>query len=404
MQVRAGHDGAAAGIRPLIADLDGDNIAELAARAAAIPDMLTLWYGEGDLVTPAFIRDAAKAALDSGATFYEPDMRGCADLVGALSDYLSRLHGRPVGTDRSTVTPGGMQAIHLALMLVAGPGDAVVFLEPQWPNIRRAIHLAGAEPRAVALEETGAGWQLDLDRLIAACDGRTRAIVFSSPANPCGWTASAAELAALIGFGRRTGIWIIADEVYNRLHFAARAAPSVIALADPEDRVLSVNSFSKAWAMTGWRLGWLTHPARVQGRLGAMSQYVNSGTAPFVQAAGAVALRAGEGLVATLRDRCRQGTEAAWQALSGVDRLRLGPRPEAGMYVFFRIDGIDDSAAACRMLIEEARVGLAPGYLFGPPGRAHLRMCVARDRARIAEAAHRIACALHSAPAAAGGG
>ncbi|MCL4189017.1 MAG: pyridoxal phosphate-dependent aminotransferase [Rhodobacteraceae bacterium] len=386
---RAGH-----GLRPLIADLDVENIADLAARAAAIPGILTLWYGEGDVVTPAFIRDAAKAALDAGATFYEPDMRGWADLVAALSGYLSRLHGRTVGPDRSTVTPGGMQAVHLALMLVAGPGDNVVFLEPQWPNIRRAIHLAGAEPRPVALEETAAGWRLDLDRLLAACDGRTRAIMFSSPSNPCGWTASADELRAMIGHCRRSGVWVIADEVYNRLSFAADAAPSVIALAAPEDRVLSVNSFSKAWAMTGWRLGWLTHPPSLQVRLGAMTQYVNSGTAPFVQAAGAAALQDGEGLVAALRERCRAGIETAWEALGSINRLRLGPRPPGGMYAFFRIEGIDDSREACRMLIEEAGVGLAPGHLFGAPGRAHLRMCVARDTARIAEASDRIARAL----------
>jgi len=394
MDSTAGGQRAEHGLRPLIADLDVENIADLAARAAAVPGILTLWYGEGDVVTPAFIRDAATAALDAGATFYEPDMRGRADLVAALAAYLSRLHGRAVGPDRSTVTPGGMQAVHLALMLVAGPGDNVVFLEPQWPNIRRAIHLAGAEPRPVALAETAAGWRLDLDRLFAACDARTRAIMFSSPSNPCGWTASADELGALIGHGRRSGTWIIADEVYNRLSFAADAAPSVIALAQPEDRVLSVNSFSKAWAMTGWRLGWLTHPPSVQARLGAMTQYVNSGTAPFVQAAGAAALRDGEGLVAALRDRCRAGIDAAWEALGGINRLRLGPRPPGGMYAFFRIEGIDDSRQACRMLIEEAGVGLAPGHLFGAPGRAHLRMCVARDTARIAEACDRIAGAL----------
>jgi aspartate/methionine/tyrosine aminotransferase len=382
--------------RPLIQDLDTDNIADLAARAGAIADVITLWYGEGDVVTPTFIRDAAKAALDAGQTFYVPDMRGARPLVEALAAYQTRLHGRAIGPDRSTVTPGGMQALHLALMAVAGLGDNVVFVEPQWPNIRRAIFLAGAEPRAVPMADTAAGWRLDLGRLFATCDARTRAILFSSPANPSGWTASREDLAALLAFSRRTGVWIIADEVYNRLFFDAAAAPSILALAEDDDRALSVNSFSKAWAMTGWRIGWLSHPAALAPALGAMTQYVNSGTAAFVQAGAVAALTAGEPLVAAMRDRCRAGIDAAWEALSAVNRLRLPEKPPGGMYAFFRIEGIDDSRAAARLLLETARVGLAPGYLFGEPARAHLRLCVARDTGAIAAAAGRIAAALRA--------
>lgn len=380
--------------RPLIRDLDVENIADLATRAREIPDVLTLWYGEGDMVTPAFIREAAKEALDAGATFYEPDMRGTAPLISALSDYQTRLHGRPIGLDRSTVTPGGMQAVYLALMLVAGPGDNVVFVEPQWPNIRRAIYLTGAEPRAVAMRAGPEGWELDLEALFSACDGQTRAIMFSSPSNPSGWTARSAELAALIDFSRRTGIWIIADEVYNRLFFGAEAAPSVLALAEEEDRVLSVNSFSKGWAMTGWRVGWLSHPASLSRTIGAVTQYVNSGTAPFVQAAAAAALRGGEEVVAGIRARCEAGITATWDALGEINAIDLGPRPPGGMYAFFRIEGHEDSRVACAMLLERARVGLAPGFLFGEPGRPFIRLCICRETAQIAEAANRIATAL----------
>lgn len=380
--------------RPLIQDLDTENIADLAARAAAIPDVITLWYGEGDVVTPAFIRDAAKAALDAGATFYVPDMRGYRPLTEALAAYQTRLHGRPVGLDRTTVTPGGMQAVHLALMTVAGMGDNVVFVEPQWPNIRRSIFLAGAEPRAVPMDQTAAGWRLDLDRVFAACDARTRAIMFSSPANPSGWTATRDELGALRDFSRRTGVWIIADEVYNRLFFADEAAPSILSVAEDEDRALSVNSFSKAWAMTGWRVGWLSHPPALSKKLGAMTQYVNSGTAAFVQAGAAAAVTGGEGVVAATRARAQAGIDAAWAALGAVNRLRLPAKPPGGMYAFFHIDGIDDSREAARLILEMARVGLAPGFMFGTPARAFLRLCILRDTAQIAEAADRIAGAL----------
>jgi aspartate/methionine/tyrosine aminotransferase len=247
------------------------------------------------------------------------------------------------------------------------------------------------------MDETAEGWRLDLDRVFAACDARTRAIMFSSPANPSGWTASRAELAALLDFSRRTGTWIIADEVYNRLYFAAEAAPSILALAEDEDRALSVNSFSKGWAMTGWRIGWLSHPPALSKTLGAMTQYINSGTAGFVQAGATAALTKGEPVVAAMRDRCRAGIDAAWDALGAVNRLRLGPKPPGGMYAFFRIEGIDDSREAAHMILETARVGLAPGYLFGKPARAFLRMCVARETGQIAAAAERIAGALRKA-------
>ncbi|MEM9048947.1 MAG: pyridoxal phosphate-dependent aminotransferase [Pseudomonadota bacterium] len=380
--------------RPLIQDLDLDNIADLATRASALSDVVTLWYGEGDVVTPDHVRAAAKASLDAGDTFYVPDMRGRASLIEALAAYQTRLHGRHIGLDRSTVTPGGMQAVHLALTLVVGQGDNVVFIEPQWPNIRRAIHLAGAEPRAVAMLPGETGWQLDLDALFAACDARTRAIMFSSPCNPTGWTASHDDLQALLSFSRQRGIWIIADEVYNRLSFTGAAAPSILDLAEYEDRALSVNSFSKAWAMTGWRVGWLSHPPSVGQKLGAMTQYINSGTAAFIQAGAAAAITQGEPTVTALRARCRAGVDTVWEVLGGINAIRLDPKPEGGMYAFFRIEGVDDSREACRMILEEARVGLAPGYMFGAPAQAYLRMCVCRDTADIGKASLRIAEAL----------
>jgi aspartate aminotransferase len=381
-------------IRPQIMDLQTENIAELAVRAKAIPDVITLWYGEGDLVTPEFIREAAKAALDAGQTFYVPDMRGLPALTEALSAYLTRLHGRNIPVERSTVTPGGMQAVFLALELILDRGDNVVYVEPQWPNIRSAIHLVGGEPRPVALTYDNGDWQLDLDEIFDRCDARTRAIMFSSPSNPLGWTASREELAALIAFSRRTGIWIVSDELYNRLCFDADAAPSVLQVAEDEDLTLSINGFSKAWAMTGWRAGWLTHPPSVAKSLGAMTQYMNSGTAAFIQAGAHAAIVDGEETVRTVRGRCRDGVEAAYASLSGLNSVVLPQKPRGGMYVVFSIAGESDSRAACTRILEEARVGLAPGWLFGESSNAFVRMCVCRDAGQIADASRRIANAL----------
>jgi aspartate/methionine/tyrosine aminotransferase len=381
-------------IRPQIIDLETENIASLAVRAQKIPDVITLWYGEGDLVTPHFIRAAAKASLDAGQTFYVPDMRGLPALTEALSAYQSKLHQKDIPVARSTVTPGGMQAVFLALSLIVDHGGNVVYVEPQWPNIRQAIHIVGGEPRPVALDFVDSDWRLDLQKLFDACDARTRAIMFSTPSNPLGWTATREELEALISFSRRTGVWIVSDELYNRLAFEGDRAPSVLQIAEPEDLVISVNGFSKAWAMTGWRIGWLTHPPSVAPALGAMTQYVNSGAAAFVQAGARAAIVDGEPFVREVRARCAAGMEAAYSALEGLNSIALPKKPQAGMYVMLGLAGETDSAAACARILETARVGLAPGRLFGKSSNAFMRMCICRDSSEVAEACRRIAGAI----------
>ncbi|WP_048645402.1 pyridoxal phosphate-dependent aminotransferase [Nitratireductor soli] len=381
------------GIRPQIQDLRTENIAQLAVKARELGGVIPLWYGEGDVVTPAFIREAAKAALDAGNTFYIPNMRGMDALNETLSAYQTRIHGRPIGIDRSTVAPGGMQALFLALEMLVDLGTNVVYVEPQWPNIHNAIHMVGGEPRPVPLRFDG-DWRLDLDALFDRCDARTRAIFLSTPSNPTGWTASTEEMRVLLEFSRSTGIWIISDEVYGRLYFDGDVAPSMLQIADDDDRVLSVNSFSKAWAMTGWRIGWLTHPTGVADHLAAMTQYANSGTAGFVQAGAEVALRQGESLVAEIRGRAKTGLDLAYERLGGISSLELPEKPRGGMYTFFRLRGEPDAQAAAARILETSRVGLAPGHLFGDASRAFLRMCVMRDAREIETALDRMVNAL----------
>ena len=366
------------GIRAQIRDLKTENIALLAARARELNDVIPLWFGEGDVVTPPFIREAAQKALDDGVTFYIPNMRGYGPLIEALSDYQSDLHGKRIPVARSTVAPSGMQALYLALSLIVDVGTNVVYVAPQWPNIHNAIHLIGGEPRPVPLD-FDTDWRLNLDRLYAACDARTRAIFLSTPSNPTGWTATQEELKALLDFSRRTGVWIIADEVYNRLYFDGKAAPSILAVAEDSDRVLSVNSFSKAWAMTGWRIGWLTHPSGVADQLGAMTQYANSGTAGFIQAGAAAALMQGEPLVGQIRDKIKAGLDLAYERLGTIPGIVLPEKPRGGMYVFFGLADQPDAGKACAMILEKARVGLAPGHMFGASSNAFMRMCVFRD-------------------------
>jgi len=377
------------GVRAQIQDLDTENIAELAVRARALGDVIPLWYGEGDDVTSEAIRAAAKCALDRGSTFYIPDMRGMPTLTSELSAYLTRLYGRLIPADRSTVTPGGMQALYLGLSLVLDGGTNAVYLEPQWPNIARTIFALGAEPRPVPLG-FDTDFHLDLDRLFGTCDARTRAIVLSTPSNPTGWTASREEFAALLAFSRRTGIWIVSDEVYGRLYFEGEAAPSILEGAEDDDRVLVVNSFSKAWAMTGWRVGWLNHPSGLAAEVAALTQYMNSGTAGFVQAGALEALQNGEPVVRAIKAKLARGMDLSYERLSACPAFLLPEKPRGGMYTFFGLKGEEDSRAACFRVLEAARVGLAPGYMFGDSARRFLRMCVLRDRKTLEDALDRL--------------
>jgi aspartate/methionine/tyrosine aminotransferase len=273
-------------------------------------------------------------------------------------------------------------------------GTNVVYLTPQWPNIHTPIHLVGGEPRPVPMMYD-TDFRLDLDRVFAACDARTRAICFSSPCNPTGWTATTEELQALLDFSRQTGIWLICDEVYSRLFFSARAAPSILGVAEDGDRVLSLNSFSKAWAMTGWRVGWLTHTSGIADQLAAMTQYVNSGTAAFVQAGAHAAMTEGEPLVEEIRQRIKTGLDLTYDRLGGLDSIALPEKPRGGMYAFFQLKGETDSKRAAARLIAEAKVGLSPGYLFGKSSQSFLRMCVFRDSSQIALALDRLVAALN---------
>lgn len=370
---------AIARLRPQVQDIVSENIASLAAEAGPLNGVIPLWYGEGDLPTPAFVRDAAKGALDARRTFYVPDMRGNPELVAALSKYQTRLYGVPIGNDRSTVQPSGMQVMLVALELVCDLGTNVVYVEPQWPNSHNCIHLVGGERRPVPLRLDDAGWHLDLDRLFARCDARTRAILFSSPANPTGWTATREELQTPLDFSQERGIWIIADEVYARLFWAAEAG----AVHAGDRRAGGPGAvppavFESMGYMTGFRVSWLTHLASVSARVSAITQYMSSGTADFVQMAAAAALRGGEASAGAMRDRCRAGLALAYERLERNPLFRLPPMPAGGMYAFFQVEGWPDSRAACADVLRRAR---RPGARGAVRGTRQRRTCACASRA-----------------------
>jgi aspartate aminotransferase len=377
-------------IRPEIAALSLENISSFVMPYLGDPDIIPLWFGEGDLPAPDFVGAAMTRAVADGHVFYT-HQNGVAPLREAIATYLTGLHARPTDAAQITVTVSGMNAVMLALHAVAAPGDNIVIIDPLWPNHAGMARLIGVEARHVRMDPTPAGWTLNMDMIRAAVTARTRAIVFASPANPTGAVISLTDLRALLDLGRERGLWIIGDEVYNRLVYDGRPAPSLHDLIEPEDRALVVQSFSKAWAMTGWRLGWLAHPPSLGPHLAMMTQFTTSGVPTFVQYAGVAALQQGEPFVGRMRDYCATGSAIVHDTLDSLNSVRTGPRPVAGMYAYFEIEGLADSKAAALEILRKAKVGLAPGAFFGPGSETYLRLCVARDPKILRRAMDRLA-------------
>jgi aspartate aminotransferase len=376
-------------VRDAIRDLSVSRIAQVSALGMGDPAVIPLWYGEGDLPTPEFIGAAASEALRAGHTFYTYKA-GLPELRATIADYLSGLYGRAINAERVAVSSSGMTALMLVAQALIDAGDNLVIVAPVWPNIAAAVSIMGGEPRLVSLDPLPqGGWRLDPERVFAACDSRTRGIFVNSPSNPTGWVVSAEEIATLLAFARRRGSWLIADEVYARIVYGNRAAPSFLAQADPEDRLIAVNSFSKNWAMTGWRLGWMTMPPDLLPTMEKLIEFNTSGSPTFLQPAGIVAVRDGEPFIASFVARCRAARDVAIDALRTCHRVEVG-RPEGAFYAFFRVAGVEDSLAFAKELLHRTKVGLAPGSAFGPMGEGYLRLCFARDPAQVAEAVERL--------------
>jgi aspartate/methionine/tyrosine aminotransferase len=381
------------GARAQIRGISLENIAGLAKDRFGDPSIIPLWFGEGDVAAPAFIGEAMARAIAEGHVFYT-HQNGIPELRETLAAYLSGLGARPVGPERITVTASGMNAIMLAIQLCCEPGDNVVAIDPVWPNTGGMARLVGAEVRSARMDQGQGGWSVDLERLKAAMDGRTRAVFFASPGNPTGAMVPPEVQAEVLALCRARGVWLIADEVYNRLAFGLGSAPTILDIAEPEDRLIVINSFSKSWAMTGWRLGWMVHPPSIGPTLAMMTQYTTSGVTTFLQHAGVAAIRDGEPFVAWMRAYCEAGMAIVCGALERYPRVRLGPRPRAGMYAFFEIDGLPDSRQACLDILAATGVGLAPGVFFGPGSQSFLRACVCRAPEVLHQAMDRLAPAL----------
>jgi len=377
-------------MRALIESLPGSKIREVANAGLGRDDVLPFWFGESDETTPEFIRDAAIHSLRDGETFYAHNL-GLPELRAAIAGYVGALHN-PIGPERIAATSSGVNALMLAMQTLVGAGDEVVAVVPVWPNLTAQPEILGARVTRVPLKPEAGAWQLELEKLLTAVTPDTRVLLVNSPNNPTGWTLTRDEQQAIVAHCRRTGTWIVADEVYERIYFSGERAlaPSFLDVAAPDDRLIVIHSFSKSFLMTGWRLGWMVLPAAITESVGKLIEFNTSCAPVFVQRAGLAALARADDFVSGLVQRLKGCRDTLLPLLKALPSVTVAS-PAGGLYAFLQIEGRSDSLALAKQLVVEAGLGLAPGVAFGPEAEGWLRWCFAsRDPSRLVEGVERL--------------
>lgn len=381
-------------MRPTILQLEESKIREVANAGLGRSDVLAFWFGESDEPTPDFIRQAAVDSLARGETFYAHNL-GLPALRDAIAAYMAQRHGGPgaVDTGRIAVTSGGVNALMLAAQALVDPGCRVVALTPMWPNLIAQARIMGGAVHTVSLRPVDGAWVLDMQALLDAVVPGTRVLILNAPNNPTGWTLSRAEQQTILDHCRRTGTWVVADEVYENLYFEPTThgcAPSFLDLATPEDRLAVVHSFSKSFLMTGWRLGWMVVPPPMTVQLSKLTEFNTSSVSVFTQHAGLAALNGHAQVTPRVVAHLRQCRDTLVQALQAVPGVEVAS-PKGGMYAFFRLHGYPDSLTTAKCLVAQAGLGLAPGNAFAPEADGWLRWCFAsQDLGRLTRGVERL--------------
>ena len=379
-------------MRQAILDLQASRIRDVANAGLGRSDVLAFWFGESDEVSPDFIRQAAIDSLQSGETFYAHNL-GLPELRQAIAAEMQQRHGAGIGVERIAVTSGGVNALMLAMQALLNPGEQVVVVTPVWPNLTSQPVILGADLRTVCLEPQHGRWTLPMEKLLAAVTTQTRLLVVNSPNNPTGWTLSRAEQQILLDHCRRTGTWILSDEVYENLYYLPTensCAPSFLDIAAPQDRLVVAHSFSKSFLMTGWRLGWLVMLADMTEHMGKLIEFNTSCASGFVQRAGVAAMHGAAGVVPGVVAQMQACRDRLFAELSTIPGLELAV-PDGGMYAFFSLPGHTDDVLTAKRLVAEAGLGLAPGSAFAPEAQGWLRWCFAsKDQPRLGEGASRL--------------
>ena len=367
-------------------------IRELADIAMGMDGVLKLYFGESNIPTPEFIKRAAQKAMADGFTYYTENA-GLPSLRRALARYYVNLHGVDLNPETEfTVTASGVQALSLGLRCMLDPGDEGLVLTPGWPNGPSIIQMANAHPREIPYAFSNGSYTIDFDELEHAVTPRTRLLLYTSPSNPLGWVATSEDQDRLLDFTRRHGLWLMADEVYERLYYSASkngAAPSILEKCTRQDAVVVIQSFSKAYCMTGWRVGWLVGREDIIARASRLTEFMVSCAPAFAQRAGETALLWGEELVRQMVTRLRENRDFCVAALEKMPGVTV-PVPDGAFYLFPRMEAAADSFAFCKQLLMDTKVGLAPGVAFGEGGEGSVRICYASEQSILEEAMVRL--------------
>lgn len=378
--------------RHIVENLSSNPGAEIVRYGRRKAGVLSLGQGEGDIATPDFIMRAAEEAMRQGKTFYGPVL-GHEELRQEIATYYARLHHVDLPSHRVFVTGSGTTAMHLALTALLDEDEEAVAVTPIWKNLVGAVELAEARVREVPLRYQEGVWHLDMQQLFDSCTPQTRVILVTSPSNPAGWVMTREEMRTLLEFTRARGIWILSDEVYARTTYELAHAPSFLEVAEPDDLLFVVNSFSKNWAMTGWRLGWLVGPAAAEAAIRDIAIYDNMGPPSFTQFGGLAALRHGEDFIEQQRQLWRANRDLVHETFRASNRIEA-EKPAATFYSFFKVEGEPDCLALARRLIDEVSLSMAPGCAFGKVGQGYMRMCFAVSRPKLEDALDRLQTAL----------
>lgn len=386
--------------REKIADLPDNPAAEILRYARGREGVISMAQGEGSMPTPDFIVDAAHKAMAEGKTFYGPVL-GQPAIRETISTYYKDIYNVDLEPSRIFMTGSGTTAMHLALTSILGKGDEVVAVTPIWKNLLGAVELAEAKTTQVSLDYNEAkGWTLDLEKLKGACSEKTKALLIVTPSNPTGWTMSDAEVIDLLNFARENEIWIISDEVYGRLVYGKDHAPSFLEHAGPDDLLMTVNSFSKAWAMTGWRLGWLVGPQFAENIIRDIALYDNMGPPTFTQFGGIEAIKHGDAFIKEQLTLWQKNRDRIAEVLGAHPNIHMST-PDSSFYAFFRVDGEPDCVAFAKRLIEEVGLSVTPGCAFGKSCKGWIRMCFAVSEEKLEQALERFLKAIDKAEEAA---
>jgi aspartate/methionine/tyrosine aminotransferase len=369
-------------------------IRELAELAMSMGDgVLRLYFGESNLPTPDFIKEAAAKAMADGYTYYTENA-GLPSTRRAIASFYQRMHGVELDPTREIViTASGVQALNVGIRCTLDPGDEAIVLTPAWPNGSAIVQMCNAVVKQIPHPLVDGNYQIDFDALEAAVTPRTRLLLYTSPSNPLGWVATEEDQRRLLEFARHHGVWLLADEVYERLYYTSEPGtpvPSILRMARRDDPVIVVQSFSKSYCMTGWRVGWIVSRADLCARATALNEFIISHAPSFAQRAGETALECGEQPLREMLQRYKENRDICIDMLSKMPGVTV-PKPEGAFYLFPKIERASDSFDFCKRVLLETKVGLAPGVAFGAGGEGSIRICYASEKDIVTEAMRRLA-------------